>query len=116
MLPGVINLNDKGQGGIDVAFLSRPGFDPSQANAASVTIGCVRADTHGDVPSLSAHYEDLNQDGVPDLVLRFARAALTDEGALTPNSTELVPLADLRDGTQIERHAPVQTHVIGKAN
>lgn len=115
-LPGVINLNDKGQGGIDVALLSRPGFDPSQVNAASTTVGGVRADTHGNVPSLSAHYEDLNQDGVPDLVVRFARAALIDEGALTASSTELVLLADLRDGTQVEGHAPVQTHAIGKAN
>jgi PKD repeat protein len=115
-LPAVINLNDRGQAGVDVALLSRAGFDPAQVNPGTANIGSVAVDTHGAAQMLSSHYEDLNQDGVPDLVMRFSRAALIDAGALAASSTELVLFADLRDGTQIVGHAAVQTHVIGKAD
>lgn len=114
-LPGVINLNDRGQSGIDVALLSRAGFEPARVDPATVAIGSVRLDTHGQgVPSF--HYEDLNSDGTADLVLRFSRTSLIDAGVLTPATTELLVWADLGDGTQIEARAPVLTHVIGKAN
>ncbi|PYP65872.1 MAG: hypothetical protein DMD26_09670 [Gemmatimonadetes bacterium] len=111
--PGMINLNDRGQGGVDVVLLSRLGFDATQLVPASATIGGVPLDTHGDDDKLSYHVEDANGDGFLDVKLRFSRAALIEAGALSPTSTELVLLADLLDGTQIEGHATVQTKTPG---
>ena len=115
-LPGIINLNDRGQSGVDVALLSGPGFDPASVNPETATIGGVGLDIHGGGDKLSYHYEDLNHDGVADVVLRFGRAALIDAAALKSASTELLLLADLRNGVQIEGRAPIETHVIGKTN
>lgn len=113
--PGVINLNDRGQAGIDVVLLSRPGFDATRLAPASARIGGVPLDTHGGDDKLSYDVEDANGDGLADVRLRFSRAALIEGGMLNAASTELVILADLLDGTQIEAHAPVQAKTPGSA-
>jgi len=88
-------INTTSQGNIPVAILSTSTFNaPSTVDLASLTFGRI-----GDEQSLSlcnSHGEDVNGDGLPDLVCHFstqkAGFARTDvQGVLTGRTVDGVP-------------------------
>jgi len=82
--PGVANtINPKNKGNIAVAILSAPWFDPvRQIDQASITFGPIGSESN----PASCAADEVNQDGVPDLICEFdvaAKFAPTDtEGVL----------------------------------
>lgn len=61
-----VSINPNAQGSLPVAILSTPDFDASLVDAASVRFG-----PDGAQNSSKATLEDINGDGLPDLVLHF---------------------------------------------
>jgi len=81
--PGLANtINPKNKGNIGVAILSAPWFDPvRQIDQASITFG----PTGSESSLASCVANDVNQDGIPDLVCKFdvaAKFAPTDTQAI----------------------------------
>ncbi len=98
---GSINL--KSQGLLPVAVLGEPGFDPvADVNLPTLTLGDGSAE---DTPLARRPYgtymaagEDVNGDGLRDLVLHFSTPALVTNGDLTSASTELVLRGATKNG------------------
>jgi subtilisin family serine protease len=98
--PNSVNLRNRGR--LPVAVLSSATFDATQIDPASVVLG----DEDGtDTPvasrpngQLFSAVEDVNGDGLPDLVLHFEVPALVANGDLTPTSTYLVLRGFLQNG------------------
>jgi subtilisin family serine protease len=98
--PNPINLRSRGR--LPVAVLSTAGFDATTLDVATIALG---DETGTDTPvdqrrngTYFASAEDVNDDGLMDLVLHFSTSALVDNGDLTSTSTELVLRAFLDDG------------------
>ncbi|HEY0997784.1 MAG TPA: PKD domain-containing protein [Gemmatimonadaceae bacterium] len=108
VLPGSdenpFRLNEKGNGNLPVAILGAAGFD-----AGAVQVGSVRIVGAGaPVPVANkgngqpmASLEDVNGDGIADLVLHFDRAALIESGAIQPGTTRLTLHAVAAGGVQV---------------
>jgi subtilisin family serine protease len=98
--PNSIRLSNRGR--LPVAVLSNGDFDATQIDPGSVALG----DESGtDTPvamrpngTVYAVVEDVNGDGLPDLVLHFEVPALVANGDLTSTSTYLVLRGFLSDG------------------
>jgi hypothetical protein len=98
--PNSVNLSNRGR--LPVAVLSSADFDATQIDPASVLLG----DEAGtDTPvakrpngQFFSTVEDVNGDGLPDLVLHFEVPALVANGDLTPTSTHLVLRGFLQNG------------------
>jgi len=92
--PNRINLASHGR--VPVAILSTAGFDARTVDPATITLaGAPVARTpHG---ALMAAFEDVNGDGLPDLVLHFETRAL----ALSQDNTEAALDGTTLDGRQI---------------
>lgn len=95
-------INPGGQGLLPVAILGSATFDVADVDPTSVVLGDeVGADTpvasrrNG---TLYASVEDVNGDGIPDLVLMFRVPDLVANGDLTEATTELVLRGFLGDG------------------
>src|SRR5690606_37522874 len=90
---GSVNLNSKGL--LPVAILGESGFDPvAEVDLSTLTLGDGSAE---DTPLARRQYgtymaarEDVNGDGLRDLVLHFSTPSLVANGDLTSASTELV--------------------------
>jgi hypothetical protein len=107
--PDVIRLDDRGNDDIEVVLLSRGDFHPSRIDPRTAAIGGVSVDERGHGGRLFYSLDDVDGDRDPDLILRFDRRALVDAGLLGPDTRELIVLADLRDGSQVEARARVHT-------
>ncbi|MBW3552515.1 MAG: hypothetical protein KY466_03340 [Gemmatimonadetes bacterium] len=107
ILPGssdnILSLNANG-GSVPVAVLSAGSFDATRLDPASIFLG---ENGTGGVPvsvrkngSYMASFEDVNGDGVADLMLHFDRTALIS--GLTPASTQLVLHGTMDSGIEVE--------------
>jgi subtilisin family serine protease len=109
--PNSISLSRRGR--LPVAVLSSPDFDATDLDPASLLLG---ATAGSGVPvasrpngTLYATIEDINGDGLPDLLLHFEIPALVDSGDLTEATMELVLSGFLQDGcTNVAGSAPVR--------
>jgi PKD repeat protein len=95
-----IKVNERSNGDLRLAILSSASFDAHDVDVASARIGNAAVAVAHD-GTLMASYEDVNDDGRPDLVLHFNMSALLSVGGLTTASTSLTVLANLSDGRQI---------------
>ena len=94
-------INTKSKGVIPVAVLSSADFDATTINPSTVTFGPNGAtETHG-----TAHIEDVNGDGLDDVVLHFN----TQDSGIVNGDTEACLSANLTDGTAIEGCDSVRT-------
>jgi len=100
--PNSINLND--QGLLPVAILGSSGFDVTTINPETILLGGVDVATRGSAkaPKLAYSYEDVNSDGIMDMVAFFKVQDLVAAGALTPTTTELTLTGALYDGTPVQ--------------
>lgn len=96
--PAALQAAERGNGLLTVTLFTTGTVPASDVDVATVRLGGVPLEARGNGAS-HATLEDVNGDGVPELVLRFRRAALRDAGASGPM---LVLHADLLDGRQIE--------------
>lgn len=94
-------VNTKSKGVIPVAVLSTVDFDATDIDVSTVTFGPNGAtEFHG-----KAHFEDVNGDGLDDLVLHFK----TQESGIVNGDTEACIAGALNDGTAIEGCDNIQT-------
>jgi hypothetical protein len=110
--PASPHAAQRGNGLLTVTLFATPAVDPSRIDVATVRIGGVLAPApRGDGQPMAA-LEDVNGDGVRELVLRFRRA---DAGnVLTGSGGALVLHADLVDGRQVEGRFRWSSPVTGK--
>jgi len=98
--PSAVNL--KGKGLISVAILSTATFDATDIDPETLLLGDeAGTDTpvaHQNNGSAYSFEEDVNDDGLLDLVVLFRVPELVDNGDLTGASTELVLRGFLDDG------------------
>lgn len=94
-------VNHKGKGVLPVAVLSSATFDATAIDPATLTIG---DDAAPDTPvatrpngTYMAAVEDVNNDGLPDLVVHFRVNLLVANDDLTPATTSLVLQGFLED-------------------
>lgn len=108
--PNPINIGRRGQWSI--AILSTPTFDATGVDPATVVLG----DESGvDTPVAQrnngtwyASFEDVNKDGLPDLVVKFDVPTLTANGDVTAATTNVVLRGFLNDGcTNVRGEGPV---------
>jgi hypothetical protein len=89
-------FNSDGNGVIPVAILGNTGFDVSTVDPASIQLDGqdVKIKGNGDP---QANIEDVNDDGLPDLVVK-----IIDDGIYSPGDTTATLTGQLNDGTPIE--------------
>lgn len=99
--PNSINLKSKGV--LPIAILGSGSFDVKTINASTININGVGLATRGSkkAPKLAYSYEDVNGDGVLDMVVFFRVQALRTGGALGPSTTKLTLTGALYGGTPI---------------
>ncbi len=113
--PNSINLGSKGNGNgkaansnanIAVALFSTDDFDATLVDVSTVTLGDL---TEDDTPvvvkrngTFQASEEDVNGDGLMDMVFHFSRATLIGNGDLTDTSVSLHLTGIYVDGRDIE--------------
>jgi hypothetical protein len=112
--PNPVNLRARGL--LPAAVLSSATFDAAALDPATITLGNeVGADTpvaRQNNGRYHARVEDVNGDGLMDLVVMFERPALVANGDLTPASTELVLRGFLQNGCTNVRGTDA-VHVVG---
>jgi subtilisin family serine protease len=91
--PGTVNLREGTSAIVPVTLFGGPRFQVSQFDLAEITLGT--ANTRGVTIALRdddfrVSVVDVNLDGIPDLALKFSRAALTEQGGLTQGMRSLV--------------------------
>jgi subtilisin family serine protease len=98
--PNSVSLSNRGR--LPVAVLSSADFDATQIDPASVLLGDEAGTDTPVAKRPNGQYfsaiEDVNGDGLPDLVLHFEVPALVANGDLTPTSTHLVLRGFLQNG------------------
>lgn len=103
--PNSVCLKD--QGVLPVAILGSEQLDVQMINPETVVLGIdpcfVDLATRGPpkAPKLAFSYEDINGDGMMDMMVFFSVQELVAVGALTSGSTELSLMAELFDGMAI---------------
>jgi hypothetical protein len=105
--PGRININGQGSGQVMVTVLGSGEVDAEAVDVESIRIGNVSADTNGS-DDFKSSVEDVNNDGIADLIVHFNRDELVEDGLLTVGTAQLVLYADLIDGRQVEALGEVQ--------
>ncbi len=85
-------INPNNRGVVPVAILGSPTFDVAQVDVSSVRLGPGQA-----APRSGAHVEDVNGDGVIDLLFQFP----TQEIGLLCGDTSLFLMGRLLDGTAV---------------
>jgi len=93
--PNSINLKSKGK--VPVAILSSEVFDATTVDPSTVKLADAQVAVKGKKGKLMASVEDVNGDGLDDLVLHFN----TQELNLTKDSTEAVLIGETFDGMSI---------------
>jgi hypothetical protein len=101
MAPAPVPINPRDKGVTPVAILSTPSFDAGTVDPASLTFG-----TGGATPlNGKGHLEDVNNDGLPDLVVQFPSPRI---GARC-NDTALFLTGATFAGTPIQGSETIQT-------
>jgi hypothetical protein len=95
-----VKLIDDSDARIPVAVLSTASFDATMIDPATVSLASVNVSLKKN-GSLFASMEDVNGDGLRDLVLHFARSDLVTNGDLTARTTALTLIGSLFDGRQV---------------
>lgn len=94
-------LNLKSQGALPVAIFSAAEFDATTIDETTLELGdpvlVPRAHVVG-----SAYNEDVNQDGLADLVAHFSASELVDDGAIDANTTSVILTGSTLSGEAIE--------------
>ncbi len=85
------SINSKSMGLVPVAILSSDGFDATDVDVTTVTFGPGQA-----VPVHSGHLEDVNGDGLIDMVVHFVQK----ETGLFPGDTEAALNGATNDGLE----------------
>jgi len=94
-------FNNNGQGVIPVAVLGRSDFDVNQIDPATVTLEGMEIKAVGKSNKLLAHIEDVNYDGIDDLIVQIEDT----DGVFTEGSTIATLTGSLKaefGGTPIE--------------
>jgi len=100
--PSALKAAQQGKGLLTVTVYAAPGVDPADIVVASVRLGSGLAlASRGDGQPM-ASLEDVNGDGVMELVLKFRRDEAVERAALTGIDGALALRADLVDGRQVE--------------
>ena len=107
VLPGAINLNDRGQNDVKVVVVGTDDFDPQTIDPSSARIRGVAPSARGGDPNDAR--DSIDPAWSRYLVLGFSRAALIQAGALTATTTELTLDANLVDGRQVTGTARMRT-------
>jgi hypothetical protein len=92
--PNSINLGSNGN--VPVAILSTADFDATTVNPATVTLADAQVNVKGN-GTLLADQEDVNGDGLTDLVVHITTAGM----GLTDGDTEAVLTGETFDGQAI---------------
>lgn len=95
-----MKLNANSQRDIQFAILSSASFDARLVDVSTARVGGASVAMKGNGAYVTS-VQDVNGDGLPDLVLHFNMADLMATGGLNANSTSLTLLATLTDGRQI---------------
>ncbi len=100
--PNGINLGD--QGLLPIAVLGSTQFDVNMIDPGTIEIGSVTLAQRGSSksPKLSFSFEDVNSDGITDMMTFFEVQRLVNDGVLNEVTTELRVTATLNDGKTIE--------------
>ena len=85
------SINSKSMGLVPVAILDSADFDATDVDIATVTFG-----PDGAAPVHGGHFEDVNDDGILDIVVHFVQK---DTG-LSPGDTEAALNGATNDGTE----------------
>ena len=99
--PGRININEEGNGQVIVTVLGNSELDAASVDVSSIRVGTVGMDTNGG-DGFKSSVNDVNDDGVADLIVHFNRIELVDDGQLAIGTTRLVLYLDLIDGRHVE--------------
>lgn len=100
--PNSINMAAKGV--LPVAVLGGSDFDVTSIDASTIELGGVSINTRGSAktPKLAYSFDDVNGDGITDMMTFFDIQQLVDIGMLTTTTTSLVLTGNLIDGTPIK--------------
>ena len=100
--PNSVNLKSKGV--LPVAILSTDEFDVSDINVTTLLFGDPLLLDDGGTPASPLRYafEDVSDDGLLDLTLKFSMRDLVGYDALGPDTIEGLLTGELFDGTPIE--------------
>jgi DNA/RNA endonuclease G (NUC1) len=99
--PGRINIHGEGNGQVIVTVLGNSELDAAAVDVSSIRVGTVGIDTNGN-DGFKSSVNDVNDDGVADLIVHFNRVELVDDGQLAIGTTRLVLYLDLIDGRHVE--------------
>ena len=99
--PGRINIDGEGNGQVIVTVLGNSELDAAAVDVSSIRVGTVGIDTNGS-DGFKSSVNDVNNDGVADLIVHFNRVELVDDGQLGTGTTRLVLYLDLIDGRHVE--------------
>lgn len=92
-------FNNNGHGVIPVAILSSPTFDATQVDAATVELEGLAVSVRGKSNKLMAHQEDVNGDGLVDLVVQIEDV---DDWFNSGEDSSATLTGTTFDGTEIE--------------
>ena len=99
--PGRINIDGEGNGQVIVTLLGSSQLDAAAIDVSSIRVGAVGVDRNGSA-GLKSTVDDVNSDGIADLLVHFNRIDLVDGGQLAVGTIRLVLYADLIDGRHVE--------------
>ncbi|MBD3676329.1 MAG: hypothetical protein HUJ26_22690 [Planctomycetaceae bacterium] len=100
--PSRINLRSKKT--LPVAILSTTDFDATEVVAETVLLGdpvLLEAGSGIAVPSVGGSVEDVNGDGMDDLLVLFQISEISGFGAVAPGSVEVLLIGETTSGTPI---------------
>jgi hypothetical protein len=113
--PGRINITGEGNGQVIVTVLGSSELDAATVDVSSIRVGTVGIDTNGN-DGFKSSVNDVNDDGVADLIVHFNRDQLVDDGQLAIGTTRLVLYLDLIDGRHVEAIGAVRVGSIPAKN
>ncbi|UCB42133.1 MAG: hypothetical protein JSV77_06590 [Dehalococcoidales bacterium] len=99
--PNSINMHSHGV--LPIAILGAADFDVYTINPETANIDGIGVTTRGSAksPKLAISYEDVNGDGLLDLIMFFNVQELVENDVLTEETTELMLQAETNDGVPI---------------
>ena len=104
--PERITRQGAGDGQVIVTIRGTQAVAASAIDLASVRIGNVPADVTGN-DGFKSQVQDVDNDGIADLIVHFKRSALIGDGQVTSRTTQLLLRANLTDGRQFEARGPI---------
>jgi DNA/RNA endonuclease G (NUC1) len=113
--PGRIYINGEGNGQVIITVLGSGELDAGAVDVSSIRVGTVGIDTNGN-DGFKSSVNDVNNDGVADLIVHFNRDELVDDGQLAIGTTRLVLYLDMIDGRHVEAIGAVRVGSIPAKN